>query len=403
MPASKSIAIRAACGAMLCNGQSILENYSRCEDAQSTLKTIVNFGAKIENYIKDTVYINGFFDLNSSEIDCFESGLLLRLMVPIAAYFDKSVSLVGNKTLNKRNIVYFEELMQQFSKQIKTNNGYLPLELSGKADIIGRLEIDGRMGSQYLSGCMFAAPLFEKDVEIHVKNATSKPYIDLTMGVLSQFGISVLNKDYDTFFVSAKQRYKSTNVFIENDWSAAAFWLVLGAINGKIELKGMRLDSAQGDKIIIDVLRAAGAQLSENKNTIVVEESKLSFIDFDATDYPDLFPPLSVLACFCSGESRIYGVDRLLHKESNRAVTLFSELTKMGVAIRIVDNWLHIKPGRLNAAVVNSHGDHRIAMALAVLATKVNGQTEIQNADAVAKSFPDFFNQLHKICVGEGQ
>jgi 3-phosphoshikimate 1-carboxyvinyltransferase len=240
-------------------------------------------------------------------------------------------------------------------------------------------------------------------VSIKVRNLKSKPYIDLTLDVMKQFGLNVPeNKNYEEFIFHRNPTHHSRltthDYTVEADWSGGAFLLVAGAIAGPITIRGLDLTSSQPDKRIVDVLMSANAGIANEAKGIKIHPAEMNAFDFDATDCPDLFPPLVALSAFCKGETTIKGVRRLVHKESNRALTLQEEFGKMGVKIELKDDVMIIHGGNgVKGATIHSHHDHRIAMACAVAALKAEGETIIEEAGAVKKSYPDFFNDLKSL------
>ena len=239
-----------------------------------------------------------------------------------------------------------------------------------------------------------------KPVTITVNNLKSKPYIDLTLQMMGSFGYDVVNNNYASFAIKpiTGLTNKQINCIIEGDWSGAAFLLVAGAVAGNVVVKGLDIHSAQADKAILNALKDCGAEISAAEGTVTVNSFPGGLGNafyFNATDCPDLFPPLVVLAAYCKGISVIEGVSRLQHKESNRAITLQQEFGKMGVEIKLEADKMMIAGGNsLKGARVHSHHDHRIAMACAAAALKANGETVIEEAEAVNKSYPGFYNDL---------
>ena len=235
-----------------------------------------------------------------------------------------------------------------------------------------------------------------KQVTITVINLKSKPYIDLTLQMMKHFGYNVENGNYEYFTVLPINGSTNNpiNYTVEGDWSGAAFLLVAGAIAGNITVTGLDVFSTQGDKAILQALIMAKANLSVTEKEIVVSFGRLEAFHFNATDCPDLFPPLVALAAYCNGTSVIEGVHRLAHKESNRALTLQEEFGKMGVEIRLQDDLMLIAGGTVKGTIVHSNHDHRIAMACAVAALKATGETTIADAEAINKSYPDFYEHL---------
>jgi 3-phosphoshikimate 1-carboxyvinyltransferase len=334
------------------------------------------------------------------------------MFTPIAALLEQEILLTGEGSLLNRPIDFFGEILPQLNVQVATNNGKLPTTIKGVLQA-KNIEIDGSLSSQFLTGLLFAysSPLafgnwVEGEANIKVNNLKSKPYIDLTLQVMQDFGLNIPeNKDYKEFVFTNQPINQSTNqpvnYSIEGDWSNAAFLLVAGAIAGDITVKGLNINSTQADKAILDVLENIGCNITIASNEITVSCPPLGVgnaFHFDATDCPDLFPPLVALASCCKGVSTITGVTRLQHKESNRANSLQQEFAKMGVEITLDNDTMFIEgTTQIQAAIVHSHNDHRIAMACAVAALKANGNIVIEKAEAINKSYPDFFGDLKKV------
>jgi 3-phosphoshikimate 1-carboxyvinyltransferase len=298
--------------------------------------------------------------------------------------------------------------------KIKSNKGKLPIVIQGPLQP-KNIEMDGSLSSQFLTGLLMAyaaSPNTSKGgaledshnskVSIKVRDLKSKPYIDLTLDVMRQFGLRVPeNKNYEEFIFN----YNDSSPIpplggggaytVEGDWSGGAFLLVAGAIAGPITVRGLDMMSTQADKVIVDALIKANAGIAIEAKGIKLHPAPMTAFDFDATDCPDLFPPLVALAAYCKGKSTIKGVSRLTHKESNRAITLQDEFDIMGVQIDIEDDIMIVHgDGIIKGADVHSHHDHRIAMACAVAALKANDITVIEEAQAVNKSYPDFYEHL---------
>jgi 3-phosphoshikimate 1-carboxyvinyltransferase len=286
--------------------------------------------------------------------------------------------------------------LNQLGVECKSADGFLPLTIKGPLNG-GKCEIDGSVSSQLLTGLLMALPLASKDSEITVRNLKSKPYIDMTIQLLSFFGITVVNSNYTLFSIQGNQKYTPHDYTVEGDWSGGAFLLVAGAINGEISVTGLMKDSRQSDMSILDALGKAGANLIIGEEQIDIKKSELKAFEFDATESPDLFPPLVALACYCKGISSIRGVSRLIHKESNRAATLKEEFGKMNIKIDISEDTMFITGGRPEGVRVESHEDHRIAMAVAVAALGATGKVSIRDSQCVAKSYPGFFDDLRHL------
>ncbi len=412
-PASKSSMQRACALAFLNEGETIIRNPGNSNDDLAALDIIQKLGSVIEintstSSVEELGIKNENPAINATEINCGESGLGIRMFAPIAALSSKEIMITGEGSLLKRPMHFFDELFPKLGISIQSNNGYLPIKIKGPlqpADI----SIDGSLSSQFLTGLLMAyGKAATKPVTITVKDLKSRPYIDLTLQMMKEFGYKVENDNYERFIVypffdSAQnvQIPPSTPLrtyIVEGDWSGAAFLLVAGAVAGNVTVEGLDIHSSQADKAILQALRDCGAGILMEKCKITVNsfpEKGGDAFRFNATDCPDLFPPLVALAAYCNGTSVIEGVSRLKHKESNRAITLQEEFGKMGVEIILEDDKMKITGGNgLNGAVVHSHHDHRIAMACAVAALKAKGNTVIGEAEAVNKSYPGFYADL---------
>ena len=396
-PASKSMMQRACALALLNNGVTILRNPGYSNDDKTAIEIIKNIGAKVlENENSISIISNG--KINPVQIiNCGESGLSLRMFAPIIALSDSEITLIGEGTLLNRPLHLLNNIFSSLNVFAASNNGFLPLQIKGPM-IPADIAVDGSKSSQYLTGLLFAfASIAEKSITISVDNLVSKPYIDLSLEMLRLFGYSVSHDNYKQFFIiPVKVKHNDYAIDIEGDWSSAAFLLVAGAIAGNVTVCGLQLNSCQADKAIVEVLESCGANINFENNAVSVNnQNSLSSFIFDATDCPDLFPALVVLAINCKGISIINGVHRLADKESNRAHAIVSEFGKMGADIVIENDSMKINGNvKLNTATIWSHNDHRIAMAASVAALNFEGGILINNAEAVNKSFPEFYNSL---------
>lgn len=406
-PVSKSSMQRACAAALLHKGITNIFNPGKSNDDLAALDVIQKLGAKIINNNQGSLQIesNGVQPVEN-EIRCGESGLGIRMFTPIAALSNQSLTITGSGSLVSRPMNFFDEIFPQLKISIKSDNGKLPLKIQGPLKP-GDIEVDGSLSSQFLTGLLmaFGSSIIEDPVTIKVNNLKSKPYIDLTLQVMKDFGMNVpKNDNHQTFTFSPVSRHLSSvnkeyiNYTVEGDWSGGAFLLVAGAIAGNITVDGLDVNSTQADKKIIEALVACDCSLSKNENQIEIGQAELKAFDFDATDCPDLFPPLVALASYCKGTTTIVGVSRLQHKESDRALTLQQEFGKMGVEITLQDDIMLVEGGKgVNGAIVHSRHDHRIAMACAVAALQASSEVEIEHAESINKSYPDFYEHLQKL------
>ncbi len=394
-PASKSMTQRAIAAALLAEGQSIIRNPSYCDDSLAAMSIAVGLGAKVEPEV-DELKITGSAVLKETKLNCGESGLATRMFSPIAALYPVEITISGAASLKKRPMSMIAEALKQLGVICKSTDGFLPLTIRGPISG-GNCEIDGSVSSQLLTGLLMALPLAAKDSEIKVNNLKSRPYIDMTIQILKSFGIIIQNSDYKLFSIKGKQKYTPATYDVEGDWSGGAFLMVAGAINGQLTVQGLRKDSLQSDIAVIKALESAGARMKFTDDKVEISKSVLKSFDFDATHSPDLFPPLVALASYCKGVSSIKGVSRLIFKESNRARTLQEEFGKMNVKIEINDDLMLITGGLPSGAHVESHDDHRIAMAVAAASLGASGRVYLRDSQCVAKSYPDFYKDLKNV------
>ena len=405
-PASKSAMQRACALSLLHRGQTLSQNPGVSNDDRAALSIIEELGATIHTNNDGSLGITGSDFIENTDdkkisINCGESGLSIRMFAPIAALCAQQVAVTGSGSLLTRPMDFFDEVFPLLNIEVSSNEGKLPLLIKGPLQPTN-ITIDGSLSSQFLTGLLFAfAKAATEPVTIHVDNLKSKPYIDLSLQMLQLFGYSVNNSNYESFEI--KPGIQSTNQLInytvEGDWSGASFLLVGGAIAGNISVKGLDVFSAQADKAVLQALMSAGVVMSITEQSIDISAStSLKAFHFNATHCPDLFPPLVALAAYCEGTSVIEGVSRLAHKESDRALTLQQEFGKLGVEIKLQDDLMIIEGGgKLKGAIVHSRHDHRIAMALAVAGLKADGDTFIEEAEAISKSYPDFYKHLQQL------
>ena len=394
-PPSKSMTQRAIAAALLTDGETIILNPSGCDDSLDAINIAAVLGSEIQSDGKN-LKIRGSGKLRGRMLNCGESGLAIRMFSPIAALNDEEITLTGKGSLTKRPMSMVEEALRQLGVKCSSRDGFLPLTVRGPLKA-GKCEIDGSVSSQLLTGLLMAMPVLEGDSEIYVKDLKSKPYIDMTLQVLDKFGMTVQNDNYSLFIIKGNQKYTPSEFTVEGDWSGGALLLAAGAINGELTVHGLHPDSRQSDKAILTVLDLAGAEMSIKENSVRVLKSNMRSFDFDATESPDLFPPLAALAAYCKGTSSIKGVSRLVHKESNRANALKEEFRKMNIKVDLEEDIMLITGGEVSGAHIDSHNDHRIAMAAAVAALRASDRVIITDAQCITKSYPSFFDDLKQI------
>lgn len=399
-PSSKSYAQRAIAAALLADGDTYLYNMELCSDTRAALFVSGALGAVAQHPGETTYIISGGRKPVTSTIDVGESGLSTRMFTPIASLFGVPITITGRGSILTRPMDMMIGPLRNLGVQVEDNDGYLPITVEGPLRG-GQTEVDGRVSSQFITGLLMSLPLAQNDTTLYVNKINSLPYIKMTLDVLESFGIEVgVNHEYTEFFIEGGQKYTPRTYNIEGDWSGASCLLVAGAIAGEVTVTNLNPLSIQADVDIIQALSRAGAEIITEADKVTVRRHTLHAFEFDATHCPDLFPALVALASCCEGTSVLRGTERLTHKESDRAETLLLEFGKMGIE---VDNEAHdtmlVRGGRIRSAVVSSHNDHRIAMAAAVAALASDGEITIEGAEAVNKSYPNFWNDLASIRI----
>lgn len=397
VPSSKSQAHRAILCAAMAGGVSEVVPISHSKDMEATISAVRNLGADAERRgNRLLVDGSGIFSPDRTELNCFESGSTLRFLIPIAAAGGIDTRFYGEGLLPQRPIATFLDLLPAHGVACKTQGG-LPLEIQGKL-APGTFEIPGNVSSQYITGLLLALPLLEGDSRIVLTTPLeSKAYVDITLDVMAAFGIAVQKTD-DGYFVKGGQKYKCRSYTVESDWSQAAFFFTAGALNGRITLTGLRLDSLQGDKAILPLMQQMGAHITVENNTITVEKSTLHGIRIDASQIPDLVPALAVACAFAQGESIICGAQRLRFKESDRIESTIKGLRAIGTQVtQTADGMIIQGGGSLHGGSVHSFNDHRIAMAFAVAALNVAGDTTISGWESINKSYPSFLEDYQAL------
>lgn len=376
-PPSKSMAHRLLICAGLSKGTSKVSGLSFSQDVLATLDCLKSFGASFTTD-GDTVTITG---ANPAEYDgneilnCRECGSTLRFMIPLCMTGNSKVSLTGSQTLMERPLTVYEDIAKKQNLKYELNDGVLSVQGALKS---GKYEVTGCISSQFISGLLFSLPLVDGDSTLHlIPPVESRPYIDMTLEALATFGIDITQVDENTFYIKGNQKYKAKNVVVEGDYSNAAFLEALNHTGGNVTVTGLNPQNLQGDKVYLEIFDRI-----KNGNCTV-----------DIADCPDLGPILFTVAALYSG-AVFTGTKRLKWKESDRVSAMAQELQKCGISMTIEENrvQVHLGPAKMPKQILSGHNDHRIVMSLAVLLTRIGGT--IDGAEAVRKSYPDFFDKL---------
>ena len=396
-PCSKSYAQRALAASLLAEGGSVLHNIECCDDTLAAMRCIETLGATVRHLGGDTFAIDGGLQPRSDTLRTGESGLATRLFTPLAALVGQPMQIVGEGSLLRRPMGPMIDTLRRLGVRIDDCGGRLPLTVCGPLQG-GETTIDGSISSQFITGLLLALPLARQDTVLHVSEPVSVPYLDITLDTAARFGIRIDQRDYEEFYIKGAQRYQPTEFAIEGDWSAAAMLLVAGAVAGEVTVDQLQMLSKQADTAICTALVRAGASVISEPDAVTAAARPLRAFEFDATHCPDLFPALAVLAACAEGTSRLRGTVRLTHKESDRAVVLREEFAKLGIEIDLSEeNTMLVRGGAIRGGVTEAHGDHRIAMALAVAALRADSPVTIAGAECVAKSYPTFFETLAQL------
>ena len=391
-PPSKSYAQRIFLAAGLSSEPTIIEAIGENEDINHLIQIGRDLGVECHKKGNGSLEVIPSNFPAAAELNIGESGLGIRLLVNVLACIGGDFRIEGKGSLTSRSMIEFEGIMNQLQVNFQSENGFIPLQIKGKAKG-GEILFDGQKSSQYLSGLLMGLPLLNEDSVIEVSNLKSRPYVDITLDVLNQFGIQIRHDNYQTFYIKGGQVYQSPKrIKVEGDYSGMANFVVLGAIQNGISIQGLSPQSVQGDKAILDALHLAGGKYEWEGETLHILPTTLTYFEFDANDCPDLFPPLVIMAAAAKGTSIIKGCKRLVHKESNRATVIQSEAAKMALKVELQEDEMFIfGKAKLKSTTIDSHNDHRIAMMGAIAATLTESGIEVNESEAVRKSFPNFW------------
>jgi 3-phosphoshikimate 1-carboxyvinyltransferase len=400
VPPSKSDAQRAILCASLCHGRSVLNHVGKSSDVQGMLKAVEKMGSEVIITAEHIVLIDGQSkDRSTDPFSVGESGLAFRLLCAVLALRMEEVTITGEGTLLTRKMEFLSRFFPVMGVQVGLNDHqFPPVTIKGPL-IPGSYLLDGQESSQYISGLLMAFPLLKKSSELLVKNMVSSPYIQMTLNTLRTFGIEIDFDGKERFQITGNQVYMPTQYKVEGDWSAASYWIVAAALGAKLCIKGLSAESLQADKVLLGFLAGGNCTFSWDDNGLHMDGSLRTSLSVNATDCPDLFPALVTYAALTQGISQITGVNRLHGKESNRGETLKMEFKKLGIHIELLgdDMFIHGSPTLEGGVKLDSHGDHRIAMCLAIAGLFCKKNIQINGAEAVSKSYPEFWQHIEEI------
>ena len=382
-PPSKSVSHRLIIAASLASSESVISGVSKCDDALATMNSLSALGVKFT--IEDENIRVGGIDINEAqprgELLVNESGSTLRFLIPIAYLTGREITFRGARRLFERPLSVYRDIAEKMGLGFTLGEDFLTVK--GKL-LAGEYVIPGNISSQFITGLLFALPIISGDSRIIIEPPfESRPYVDMTIEALKAFGITVEYESEFTIFVRGNQRYTAANASVEGDWSGGAFLLALSMLHPEICVSGYNTESLQGDKICVEYF----------------EKIRCGHPTLDISDCPDLGPVLFAMAAYFNG-AKFTGTKRLKIKESDRAEAMRCELEKFGAEVKISDDEVVVKSGKLCTPTtkLDGHNDHRIVMSLAILASKLGGK--IKGAEAINKSYPEFF-EVFSLLGGE--
>ncbi len=398
--ASKSAAHRILICAAFAKGETDVICQEINEDISATVRCLTALGAKISRG-EASYHVSPIEHLNREALlDCGESGSTMRFLLPVTCLLGADASFLMSGRLPSRPLSPLREELERCGITL-SQAGSNPLTVRGRA-VENSFRIAGNVSSQFISGLLFALAASGRCGKIEIEGRLeSAPYIDLTVAALDMFGVRVEYTN-GSFVINKNDGLLSCGrAEVEGDWSNAAFPLALGAMGkGAVTLTGIDINSKQGDRKILELLEAFGAKIESTEEGVTAYPSKLHGIDIDAAQIPDLVPILATLASVAKGRTVIYNAERLRIKESDRLLTACSMLTSLGASICQTEDGLVIEGVEsLKGGVISSFGDHRIAMSGAVAAMAADGRVIIENAEAAAKSYPDFWRDMGSLGV----
>lgn len=397
VPGSKSVANRALMCAAMSMGRSDLENVPDGDDAQAMLAALDALGIGIQRSGSDVV-IERTGVLRASEVHAGLAGTTSRFLAALVATSGYATSLDGHDRLRERPFGPLFDALRTLGADIRDTDGGLPARIQGPLRG-GSLEIDATMSSQFISALMMVAPLLPQGLNIVLRGElVSRPYVNLTASVMEIFGVTV--SIADTAIEIAEQPYQSATIHVEPDASSASYPLAIAAVTGStVTVEGFGSSSRQGDAKIVEILHAMGARVIATPTSTTLSAStseELRGIDLDMSEVSDLVPTVAAVGCLATSPTRIRGVGFIRAKESDRIGDLATELRKFGAEIQEYEDGLSIMPRPLHGAVVDSHEDHRLAMAFSIIGAKVPG-VEINDPGVVSKSWPTYWDELKQM------
>ncbi|MAG15014.1 MAG: 3-phosphoshikimate 1-carboxyvinyltransferase [Dehalococcoidales bacterium] len=396
-PPSKSYTIRGLMCAALARGESEIAHFLSSEDTEAAANVLSKVGVRVRPAVGRWRVNGGNFHQPREDLFCGDSAATLRFMTAVCSIIPGKCRLTVGPSLARRPVGPLVQVLRQLGVDCYSQGGVAPVVVNGGWLKGGVIELPGDISSQFISALLFMAPFAEEGVKIRLTTPLeSKPYVLMTLDCLKNFEVKVeYTLALDEFEIT-RQSYRSTRYEVEGDWSSASYFLALGAVAGDVAVENLNLESFQGDKMMLNFLREMGALVEINHDSVVVRKSRLKAIKADLTDGIDLLPTMAVLAAAAMGTSEFTGIARARLKESDRVAAVGEGLQRMGVVVTEEKDKLVIVGSGLTGAVIDSHYDHRIAMAFSILGILAGGTT-INGAECVNKTFPEFWAILESI------
>lgn len=380
-PPSKSITHRAIICAAISEGDCLINNISMSNDIEATICGMKAMGSRCE-FVENKLFVTKCVRNEEAYINCKESGSTMRFLIPIAAALGITAHFSGEGRLPERSIIEYEDLMTSKGINVNSNNGFLPLHISGKMSG-GKFEIRGDVSSQFVSGLLLAAPKIGGIIDIILTTELqSAPYVDITIDVMNKFGVQV-KKIKNGYRINANSKYYNSDYTIESDYSQGAFWLTANALGSNINVIGLKKNSIQGDKEILNIISKL-----KNEDEVII----------NASNIPDLIPIVSILAGLRRGRTIITNAERLKLKESDRLYSTSLMLNTLGADYKVTEDGFIINGvSEYQGGVINSYNDHRIAMSAAIASTRCRQPLKITGYECVNKSYPNFFDEFERL------
>jgi 3-phosphoshikimate 1-carboxyvinyltransferase len=398
-PSSKSYTIRGLICAALSEGKSEIISPLASDDTTAAINVLKKVGINIRQQKASWKVDGGHFTAPTGDLFCGDSAATLRFMTAIGALIPGVSHLTAGPSLSRRPVKVLIEALQMLRVKCSANGDFPPVTVEGGKFAGGNTSLPGNISSQYVSALLHIAPFAKEGMTINLTAPLeSRPYVMMTLETMHWFGINaIFDENLDKFEISP-QKYKPTKYHVEGDWSSASYLLALGAMAGEIEVNNLDMQSLQGDRMLLQYLREMGAHTVVGRTSINIVKSNLKAIKADLTDCIDLLPTMAVLAAAAEGTSVFSGIERARIKESDRVAAVAEGLTRMGIRVETDAKRIKITGGKPKGAIIDTKGDHRIAMAFSLLGTAA-GETVIDGAECVTKTWPEYWDVLQNLGV----